>query len=696
MLAAARCSGRLRPARSHRHRAIRIALLLLSLLPVASAFAQSPQPGPLRVIQAATPGNPPIIDGTIDPLEWKNAAVASDFWLSAEQKAPAAQTEVLVLADEGYLYFAFRCFDANPEQIERSRFRRDKGLGFDDQVVVEIDPFHNHREISKFSVNALGTQNYSIAGGSPSKIEWKGDWQAAARVTQWGWTAEIAIPFEILKYRQEQGEFGINFLRYHHKMREWSAWADTTPQARLEQMGHLQLDLPDTDSKRNPLTFMPFVFAARNTFDKEGEFQDQLTTAGVDIRYEPNRNSTALVSINPDFSSLESQITDIDFSDNEKRTDDIRPFFEEGRAFITPDSDDELYFYSNRVPDFDLGGKYFTRQRASQFGILLTDDPFARKDLAARYRFEIDDTHQFSSMLVATDGDELDNELVMLRLKGKQESGVNYLLESGATATDDDAIGDGSSYLGALGWSGDYWWVDGRVDRFDAEFFPANGLQDEDTIGTEAAIVSSGYYRSYSDRTISEVEFSLSYEARDTLAGDTQRRVYYIGGSIETARQIRLGLFYNLGDYRPVAGTGRGEYADELREDDYWTYSMDFNTRSNWLGYGFSVSDGFLGGDDYRYVTGYAWVKPTQSTLLNVSAEQLDNFGETEQIVISGSWDYSRNSSLLFRFVKFEEFEFNRLAYRKSVSDGMDVFLVYNDDSGAETNYSMKLLWTFN
>lgn len=686
--------------RQVRDQRISFAWVIVSVLWILTAspvLAQQPPAGHLRIINAMPALNAPVIDGTITTTEWNNAQVANRFWMSVEQKSPSEQTEVLVLADEQYLYFAFRCFDQSPAKIEQSRYRRDRGLGFDDQIIVEIDPFHNHREISKFSVNAQGTQNYSVAGGSANKIEWKGNWQAASQITREGWTAEIAIPFEILKFRKEQGEFGINFIRYHHRSREWSSWANTTPQAKSEEMGHLLVDLPDSEGRNNPWTFMPFVFAAHNTFDKEGEFQQELTTAGADVRYEPTRNSTAVVSVNPDFSDLESQITDIDFNDNEKRTDDIRPFFEEGRAFITPSSNDELYFYSNRVPDFDLGGKYFSRQENSQLGLLLTEDPFDRKDFTTRYRYEIDDTHQFSTMLVGTDREDLENELVMLRFSGKQDSGINYKLESAVSATDDaaDEIENGSTWLASLGWSGDHWWVSSETDRFDTDFFPANGLQKDDTIGTEAVEFSTGYYRSYTKQFVTEVEFSLSHEARDTLEGDTQRRINYVGGSVETEQQIRTGLFYSDGDYRPVSGD-RGEYADDLRHDYFWTLTLDFNTRSNWLGYGMTASDGFLGGDDYRYITGYLWVKPSQPTLLNISAEKLDNFGETDQIVVNGSWDYSQYSSLLFRYVRFEDAEFERLAYRKTVSDGMDIFMVYNNDEGVDTNYSLKLLWTFN
>ena len=66
----------------------------------------------------------------------------------------------------------------------------DVGLGLDDQVTVELDPFRsfNAAATSKFSVNARGTQSDEIGGGRARQLSWKGDWKAStarARARTW-------------------------------------------------------------------------------------------------------------------------------------------------------------------------------------------------------------------------------------------------------------------------------------------------------------------------------------------------------------------------------------------------------------------------------------------------------------------------------------------------------------------------------
>ena len=133
-----------------------------------------------------------------------------------------------MLADAENLYFGFRVDDHHPGAISALQTRRDAKLDQDDHVEVELDPYHNHRQTSSYAVNAQGTQSDAIAGGRARKIEWKGDWQAAAARSPEGWTAEMAIPFAILNYQPGAHVFGINFLRYHSRTQEWSRWADIT------------------------------------------------------------------------------------------------------------------------------------------------------------------------------------------------------------------------------------------------------------------------------------------------------------------------------------------------------------------------------------------------------------------------------------------------------------------------------------
>ncbi|MGI9292891.1 MAG: carbohydrate binding family 9 domain-containing protein [Pseudomonadales bacterium] len=680
------------------HRQYSLLLLLMYLHGMLYAEEVRPSAGRAQSLTVRQASTPPVIDGVIAEKVWQQAAVGDRFWMQLEQQWPAEQTEVLVLADGEYLYIAFRCYDSQPELIEATQLRRDKGLGFDDQVVVELDPFHNHRAISKFLVNVKGTQGDLAGSGRANKIEWKGDWRAKTSLTSYGWSAEIAIPFSILNY-QAGNTFGVNFKRYHHRTREWSVWADTGPQQKEEEMAHLKaMKLPEKTNV-NPVTFMPYVLAGRNIPDKDGDLHDNYGTAGVDIRYQPKRHITGVVSLYPDFSQLESQVTNIDFSDNEKLVNDPRPFFQEGVSYFGGNRD-LLHFYSTRVPDFNGGGKYFAQHGSLQLGALITQSQAERRDSVVRASYEIGSTNNLTGMLVATDRDELSNQLVMGRFDGRQPSGLSYGLETAFSNTDDFVTDDADIDQGGeaqidLGWDGDYWWVSSSADYFDKEFFPANGLQNSDEIDTRGLSFSTGYYRNYTDSFLRQLDFSVAWNGRDTNAGLKQRRMWSSGGSVETKQQISVGLYYDQGDYRPLSDNGRGEYADFIRDDHFLTGTLDFNTRSNRFNYGVSYSEGDLGGDDYRYLYGYLKLAPTLRTSLQLTSERLENFGTFEQTTIQGTWDVTNNDGISFRYIDADGGEYNRLAYRRIVSKGVDVFAVYNKDLDTREEFSIKLLWTF-
>jgi hypothetical protein len=84
------------------------------------------------------------------------------------------------------------------------------------------------RLLSFFYLNPRGTKYARLAGGRATKLEWEGDWQAAARIVADGWTAEMAIPWSILNYPTVKGPttIGINFLRFHKRANMISNWSN--------------------------------------------------------------------------------------------------------------------------------------------------------------------------------------------------------------------------------------------------------------------------------------------------------------------------------------------------------------------------------------------------------------------------------------------------------------------------------------
>ena len=666
-----------------------MALAVVFHLFAFSASAQDIRPpaGHTRSLSIPRIDKAPVIDGKLDDEVWTKAAVANGFWISEQERWPTEKTEVLVLADKDHLYFGFRAYDSQPDRIEARQIRRDAGLGLDDQVVVELDPFHNHRQISSYSVNAIGTQDDAIAGGRARNIQWKGDWTAEAARTEYGWSAEIAIPFEILNYDTGTTAFGVNFLRYHYRTAQWSRWADTTPQGKPEEMGQLSGLTPPSVGKYHEWTIMPYGLMGRNIPDKEGEIHDFLATGGADIRFEPRQNLTGVLSVNPDFSQLESQITDIDFDYNEKFRADPRPFFQEGSAYFGSDS---KFLYTNRIPDFDYGGKVFAQSGRYQLGGLVTEAPNSRWDMAFRLNRELGATNNAGIMMVLTDRENLRNQLFAGQFGGRQPYGLNYGLDVAFTTTEKQK-GEGEYVRGSIGWKWDYAWIGTNLDRYSVDFFPANGLLNRDLFGTQGVINYAGYRRDLGSGPFRVIRGDVGWIGRETTSGLTQNNTWYADASVELRQQVYFGLFYSNGDYRPV-GTEIGEWADFMNHDRYWTASLSFNTRSSVYGYGASYSWGTLGGGAYEYLAPYLWIRPIKEAFLKATYERLHSFGTFDQAVVSGGWDITRQDGIVFRYISANQADSFRAGYSRHVRKGLDIFVVYDKEAFQHAQFSVKFV----
>jgi hypothetical protein len=564
-----------------------------------------------------------------------------------------------------------------------------------------MDTFFNRRDISEFSLNPIGTQTDEIAGGRSSKVEWKGDWLGGAVRTEYGWSAEFAIPFAILNYNLENTVFGINFKRYQSRTKENSWWADVTPKNLPEEMGTLQgLKLPSAEiSEKKAWTLMPFLLAGKNIPDKDGDIKDTLWTGGVDIRYQPRSDLTGVVSLNPDFSQVEKAVTDISFSYSEKAVEDNRPFFAEGLDYFA----DNEYFYSNRIADFDYGGKGFGRVGKTNFGILATSAPDDRYDGAGRATYEFNDTHSGAIAITSTKQNIYDNLLALAQFDGRQTSGLEYSLDVAMTDTQNveaDEINEGQGNLikGTLGWKSEYWYLKTYADTYDAEYFPALALLDDDVRGTWSTSITTGYYREQSDYFWRAVDTYAGFKYRETDDGLLQTRKWFGGAGVEFQNEIRTSFYAEDGPYRKATDIP-GEFEDTVNQDRYYSTAVDFNTRSSIFSFGCQYDWGRLGGGDYDYWSAYSWWRPVNPVYLNLSYEQTDSFGTSEQVVVVGSWEITPENSLGARYIYYDDEdgdeEYFRIAYGRKARKGFDIFVVYNKEPFLDEQYSIKFVMTF-
>lgn len=312
--------------------------------------------GEAAVLQTNRLENPPHIDGLIDAAEWAVVDSATSFTqlepFSGEPSS--ARTVVYIAFDKANLYAAFKCY-ADPQTIVANVRTRDGLEKSDDHVFLLLDTFGDRRSSLAFAVSPLATQtDFRVADdGRSLDMRWDAEWQAAAQRTDFGWSAEMAIPFSNLKYDQKLQEWGLNIGRVIRANSETAYWSGAmNDDFRISQGGRLiGVQAPP---KYSPLKVVPYATLRYDDMSGEMSHTGWKTEAGGDLFYNITPSLTANLTYNPDFATVEGDVYQINMTRWELSFPEKRLFFLEGQ---------ELYstriknFYSRRVGDIDYGGK---------------------------------------------------------------------------------------------------------------------------------------------------------------------------------------------------------------------------------------------------------------------------------------------------------------------------------------------------
>ena len=290
------------------------------------------------------------IDGRFDEPVWEQAALLHSFtqFDPVEGVEASQRTEVRVLVDAANIYFAIRAYDDDPSNIRATLSERDEFDRTDDYIRIILDTFDDQRKGYVFTVNPLGVQQDGIwneGGGSSSRGRMHGPpvddnpdflWESHGEITEWGYAAEIRIPFKSLRFPQsELQDWGLQVTRRIQRNGYESSWAPITANEsnRLAQSGKLtglrDLD-PGMMMEINP------VLTGRQLGsydDDQGLFDRQSPEGdfGLNVSYGVTSNLTLDGTYNPDFSQVEADTGQI--AVNERFAlffPEKRPFFLEG------------------------------------------------------------------------------------------------------------------------------------------------------------------------------------------------------------------------------------------------------------------------------------------------------------------------------------------------------------------------------
>lgn len=294
------------------------------------------------------------IDGKLGEAEWQLAPEAGQFIQFQPRLGKPAEfdTRFRVLYDDQYLYIGIHCFDPEPGKIVSQVTKREGPLDADDCIGIGLDTFCDRRTAYVFFTNILGTQTDGRMSdnGRTWDITWDGEWLSGGSRTDFGWSAEVAIPFTSLKFNPGTGRnWGLGLLRVIPRNLGVDAWTGPLEDIqRVSQWGTLSgLDLKTAKKK---LQIIPHVI----TKFEEGKNTD--FEPGLDLRYAFSQTVSLNLTVNPDFAIIEADEEVINLTRFETYLPEKRNFFLEGSEIY---SQRIRLFYSRRIEDIYGGMKVY-------------------------------------------------------------------------------------------------------------------------------------------------------------------------------------------------------------------------------------------------------------------------------------------------------------------------------------------------
>ncbi|HEX9406598.1 MAG TPA: DUF5916 domain-containing protein, partial [Thermoanaerobaculia bacterium] len=353
----------------------------LVLFVAAAAVAEAPPPPPPIDIHRAEGAI--RIDGDLSDPGWKNAATIDKFYESSPgDNTPAkVKTIVYLTYDDHYFYIGVRCEDPDPKKIRAPYVERDNVIGTDDNIAVFLDTRNDKRTAMELRVNPRGIQGDAIFNDANSNEDFSPDffYDTAARIDSGGWNAEYRIPFSSLRYPDRDVQ-NWNILIWRNYPRDFRYAFHSAPLPRGSNclVCHVQpiaglAGLP----RAGHLVAAPYV-TGQQTETPSGNLGSPLERepfhkdAGLDVKWTPTANNALDMTINPDFSQVESDVAQITVNQRfavffpEKR-----PFFLEGfDLFDTP----LQVAYTRTITSPQWGARSTGKFLGSAYTFLVTGD----------------------------------------------------------------------------------------------------------------------------------------------------------------------------------------------------------------------------------------------------------------------------------------------------------------------------------
>src|SRR5713226_9043476 len=298
---------------------------------------------------------------------------------------PATESTAAYLSyDDKNLYAVFVCHDETGEV--RAHLSKREASDQDDGVGVLLDTFRDFHRAYFFFSNPLGVQTDAIyTEGQGYDFSFDTLWDNAGRVTSDGYIVFFSIPFKSLRFSSDAAQtWGVALYRVILRKSEYDYWPYVTQRVEgLTQQFAPVAGLENVSPGRN-IQLIPYGLLASDHFLNQPisvngstpappSFKDQFEhRAGLDAKFVARDSLTFDVTLNPDFSQVESD--DPQVTINQRLAvffPEKRPFFIENAGFFMTPID---LFFSRQIADPQFGSRMTGKLGKWTLGALIIDD----------------------------------------------------------------------------------------------------------------------------------------------------------------------------------------------------------------------------------------------------------------------------------------------------------------------------------
>ena len=337
-----------------------VASFFVTLISV-NVFGQNAVPK-VRKMHAKKTNEEVKIDGELNESIWDSLAPATDFWqyFPIDTMISKSVVEARIAFDDQFLYLGFKMNDVVPGPWVTTSLRRDFRGDHNDVISVILDPFSDKTNGMLFGVNPFGVQREGllsgISGGSSGRsgfdLSWDNRWFSEAKGYDGYWTAEMAIPFKTLRYKQGSTQWKANFYAHDSKTAGKITWNHIPRNQRIFSVafsGDLIFNEPLPKPGAN-ISIIPYISGLGSKDFVEGTDTDFDGNIGGDVKIGVTPSLNLDLTFNPDFSQVEADVQQTNLTRFELFYPEQRQFFLENQDIFASFGATRLRpFFSRRI-----------------------------------------------------------------------------------------------------------------------------------------------------------------------------------------------------------------------------------------------------------------------------------------------------------------------------------------------------------